>query len=254
MLRTLAQGDGWIVVAKPPWMLVHRDEHTPRFAAVALQRVRRMVQRDVYPIHRLDRQVSGCLLFATEQELAGPLSRGLTGGEATKRYVALVRGEWKRAWEPVVVDTPMKDENGVVREAASLVTPIVSCAEPRCSLVLVEPRTGRYHQVRRHVRDLHHPVVGDNQHGDTRVNCVWREQRGLRRIALHCLELRVPLPDGGHIEATSPMFDDFEKAVAPLPFWAEAIERLPALGLPTLKAPRPPRRFDPALRRGGAPR
>jgi tRNA pseudouridine65 synthase len=247
-LPVLASTDAWIVVAKPPWLLVHRDAMSP-YADAALQRVRNQTGGRVSPIHRLDRQVSGCLLFARDPAWAGPLSRALTGSGARKQYVALVRGAWKRGPEPVVVDTPMKDDNGILKEARSTVTPIAWSTEPRCSLLLVEPHTGRFHQVRRHVRDLDHPIIGDTKHGDSHVNRDWREERGMRRVALHCLSLRVPLegvdPAGGEptevaIDVTCPLFSDFADVLRGLPFFDEAAARLPALSLPPLPSPPPP--------------
>ena len=257
-LPVLASTDDWIVVAKPPWLLVHRDALSPR-ADAALQRVRNQTGGWVSPIHRLDRQVSGCLLFARRSEWAGPLSRALTDAGARKQYVALVRGTWKRGPEPVVVDTPMKDDNGILKEARSTVTPIAWCAEPRCSLLLVEPHTGRYHQVRRHVRDLDHPIIGDTKHGDSHVNRAWREERGMRRVALHCLSLHVPLegfapnPEDAApavrpmppISVTSPLFSDFADVLRGLPLFEQAAERLPALSLPALPSPPPPQAPEP---------
>jgi tRNA pseudouridine65 synthase len=115
-------------------------------------------------------------------------------------------------------------------------------AEPRCSLLRVEPRTGRYHQVRRHVRDLNHPIVGDTDHGDTRVNRWWRENEGLTRLGLHALTLELDLPGGGRLSATCPLFADHAELWARMPWWEEARAALPALDLPPL----PVRRRPPA--------
>ncbi len=256
-LHVLSASDAWIVVAKPPWLLVHRDALS-RHADAALQRVRDQTGGRVSPIHRLDRQVSGCLLFARDPAWAGPLSRALSSSGARKQYVALVRGAWKRGPDPVIVDTPMKDDNGILKEARSTVTPLAWSHDPRCSLLLVEPHTGRYHQVRRHVRDLDHPIIGDTMHGDSHVNRTWREERGMRRVALHCVSLRVPLagfapgapdeaaPDADErstptvIDATCPLFSDFLDVLRALPLFTEASERLPALLLPALTSPPPP--------------
>lgn len=243
-LPVLAEGPGWLVVAKPPGVLVHRAEHMP-WAEAALQIVRDQVGKHVYPIHRLDRQASGCLLFATEKELAGPLSAAMASPDAKKTYLAFVRG-WFAADGPVTVDKPMKDDNGILKEASSTVWPLGRSRDPRCSLLRVEPRTGRFHQVRRHVRDLTHPIIGDTDHGDTHVNRWWRETHGNTRLGLHCVSLVVPLPDGGAIEATCPLFADHARLWATLPWWEEACAAFPALTLPPL-----PLREEGG-RRGGA--
>lgn len=229
-LVVLARGPQWLVVAKPPGILVHRTELLPDVEA-AVQIVRDQVGRHVYPIHRLDRPASGCLLFATEKSWAGPLSAAMT--EARKTYLAFVRGRFAQDG-PVEVNTPMKDDSGLLREASSVVTCLGRSAEPRCSLLKVEPRTGRYHQVRRHVRDLHHPIIGDTDHGDSHVNRWWRQLGGVRRLGLHCLSLEMPLPDGGHLSVTCPLFEDQHTAFSALPWWDEARANEPALDLPPL--------------------
>lgn len=229
----VAQGEGWVVVAKPPHVLVHRNAMFPRQRAM-LQRVRTWARARVYPIHRLDQNTSGCLLFATDQSLAGPLSRCLS--EAEKTYICLVRGEFPHA-DRVRVDTPIKLGPDNYREAVSHVERLAGAAEPRSSLLRVYPRTGRTHQVRRHVRDLHHPVVHDTTHGDSRVNRWWREHRGATRLQLHCLRLDMPLPGGGRLRAVCPLFEDLWRVWSALPYWAEAVAAEPELALPPLSLP-----------------
>lgn len=227
-LHILAQGDGWVVVAKPPRMLTHRGPET-RNAAAAVQSVRSMLDTSVFPIHRLDRGASGCLLFATRQELAGPLSEALAG--ARKTYLAFVRGFFKPDGE-VVVETPMKDDLGVVKEARSVVQVLGRCHDPRSSLLRVRPETGRYHQVRRHVRDLNHPIIGDGEHGDTRVNRWWREEKQVSRLGLHCLSLDVPWREP--ISVVCPLFTDQARVYRTLPWWEDACGAEPALRLDPL--------------------
>lgn len=250
-LPVLAEGPGWIVVAKPPGMLVHRAEQLPG-VEVALQVVRDQVGRHVYPIHRLDRQASGCLLFATDKALAGPLSAAITSPAATKTYLAFVRGHFA-ADGPVAVDTPMKDDNGILKDASSVVWCLGRSREPRCSLLRVEPRTGRYHQVRRHVRDLHHPILGDADHGDSKENRRWRESHGNYRLGLHSAGLRLPLPDGGTLDVACPIFADHARIWSALPWWSDAVAAFPLLAEAPLPlrypdAPFEARRYPPRAR------
>lgn len=231
-LPVLARGSGWVVVAKPPRLLVHRHERFPREEA-ALQRVRDQEGCRVYPIHRLDRAASGCLLFATEREAAGPLSAAINAESARKTYLAFVRGA-VRGGGTVVVDSPMRDDNGILKEARSVVTLLGTSTDPRCSLLRVEPRTGRFHQVRRHVRDLSHPVIYDGDHGDSRVNAWWREHYGVNRLGLHAVSLELDLPEGGRLRAVCPLFEDHAGLFRRLPWWEDALAAEPDLGLPPL--------------------
>lgn len=224
-LHILARGDGWVVVAKPPRLVVHRNAHMPK-AHAAVQQVRDLVGAHVHPIHRLDAAASGCLLFATDAALAGPLSVALAAGEKT--YVALVRGVCKGP-PSVVVDRPLKDDNGLLKEARSALLCVASTPEPRCSLVRAMPETGRFHQIRRHLAGISHPIVGDVGHGDRHTNRWWREQRGLDRLALHALSLSLDLPGGGRLEVNCPLFEDMARVLRALPLWSDAVAALPAL-------------------------
>ncbi len=224
-LVILASGDGWLVVAKPPRVISHRNAAHPREYAM-LQRVRDHVGGRVWMIHRLDRATSGCQLFATRQELAGPLSKALAEGQ--KSYLAMVRGYFKSD-EPVTVESPIKYPDGSYKDARSEVQLLGRSHEPRCSLLHVFPVTGRHHQVRRHVRDLHHPVLRDGYHGDTRVNRWWRENYGMARLGLHAWSLAIDLPDGGRIEASCPLFVDQAVLWRRMPWWDAAVETLPEL-------------------------
>lgn len=230
-LPVLARGDGWIVVAKPPLVVVHRNAKMRHVPAV-LQRVRAMTGGWVYLAHRLDRGASGCLLLATRRELAGPLSLAVTDPSARKTYLAFVRGAFPQEG-PVRVETPIHTVQGY-KEASSVVERLGRADEPRSSLLRVRPETGRHHQVRRHVRDLHHPIIADSDHGDSRINRWWREEQGVRRLGLHCLRLELPLPDGTRLDVTCPLFEDQARTFRAQPWWAEALAREPALDLPPL--------------------
>ena len=224
-LTVLTETDKLIVVAKPPRLIVHRNEHHRR-ADACLQRVRDQVGAHVYPIHRLDFQASGCLIFAKERSWAGPLQTSLR--EGTKTYMAFVRGYFKPT-EPVRIDKPMKDDNGYWKDAVSVVEGIGRSREPRCSLLRVRPETGRFHQVRRHVRDLYHPCIGDSDHGDSKVNRWWRENTLATRLGLHCFRIEMVLPDESPFSVTSPLFEDQHALFSSLPWWEDALAIEPDL-------------------------
>jgi tRNA pseudouridine65 synthase len=234
-LVVLRQGEGWAALAKPPGVVVHRNA-LMRHEYAVLQRARDTLGCRVWPVHRLDRPTSGVLLFATERSLAGPLHQALTAEDSTKTYVAFVRGCFPHDG-PLVVETPIPDGEGGHREARSVVTCIGRSEVPRCSLLRVEPRTGRTHQVRRHVRDLHHPIIHDGDHGDSRVNRWWRENHGVRRIGLHALTIDFQPPAGERLQVVCPLFDDQAALWATLPWWSAALKEQPELGLPPLPLP-----------------
>jgi tRNA pseudouridine65 synthase len=221
----LFRQDDVYVIGKPARWACHKSRMV-REGPFLLQPLRKQLRARIYLVHRLDRATSGCLLVTTNREKVYPLQRALADPQTTKTYVTLVRGFFASD-EPVVVNTPIKAEKGT-KEAESLVRCIGRSHEPRCSLLVVTPKTGRHHQVRRHVRDLNHPVLCDKQHGDHRENKVWKG-RGLTRLALHCLSLDLWL-EGEHIlRATCPLAADLTEVFGQLPWWQEAVERLPEL-------------------------
>ena len=194
-------------------------------------------KRRVNLVHRLDRGASGCLLltYADDGDEGGrPSSSTMMGDtaqlidamssdESTKTYVALVRGEGTLRGEDLVergwfeVSRPIKDDSGETKDATTLFNFVAGQAEagpdrPRMSLVLARPKEGRFHQIRKHLSGLSHPILGDNSHGHSKTNREWKENRNLlgERIALHLarLQLRptVNLPEG--VDASAPVADD----------------------------------------------
>jgi tRNA pseudouridine65 synthase len=231
-LRVLVRTDRYAVVAKPARLPCHRSAMTnERRTLVSLARAR--FGERVHLVHRLDRAVSGCLMIAFDPETTRVLQEALHAEDAVKTYVAFVRGAFRR--EGVVeVDTDVRDDLGQPKPARSLVRCLGRSDEPRCSLLEVRPLTGRFHQVRRHVRDLNHPILGDGDHGDSRVNRAWRDEHDLQRLGLHCLALDVPLPDGSRLSTWCPPPEDLVRIWRTLPWWADAVAAEPRLGFPPL--------------------
>jgi tRNA pseudouridine65 synthase len=228
-VEVLASGDDWIAVAKPPGVLVHRSGWAPD-RDVMLTRVRDAVGHHVYPVHRLDRPTSGCLLFGLDSEGATRMKAALEAG--VKTYVTLVRGQ-ADALHGLRIDRPLKPEGGgEPKPASTFVEVLGSAAEPRCSLVLAKPATGRYHQIRRHLAGRSHPVLGDSSHGDTRCNRDWKA-RGLPRLLLHCARMELPHPDG-RLDLRAPMPPDMAAFLATLPFYGTAASVVPDL-LPSVR-------------------
>ncbi len=223
-LPILTLTEHYVVVAKPARLMVHRSKLC-RDNVYALQLVRDQVGRYVHPIHRLDRATSGCLLFAFDPEWARLLQDALRDGQKT--YLAMVRGNIED-FAPVDVRKPMKDDNGILKDAHTWAQALGGSADPRCSLVLARPSTGRYHQVRRHLRDLSHPVLMDATHGDTKCNRWWRENTSLSRLALHCWRMDLPLPDG-RLQVTCPIPEDLGRVWREMPWWNRARATLDAL-------------------------
>jgi tRNA pseudouridine65 synthase len=197
-MQVLRREERWIAVDKPAGLVVHRGERT-RHEPAALQLVRDLVGRHVYPVHRLDRATSGVLLLALDPETARWLGAAFAERRVQKRYVAIVRG-WVA--ERGVIDSPLLEEGAPAPAQAITAFARLSCFEVpvpvgryatgRYSLVEAFPHTGRMHQLRRHFAHLHHPIVGDVRYGDGRHNRMFRDRFGVHRLLLHAQRLVLP--------------------------------------------------------------
>lgn len=176
------------VVDKAAWTVMHRVRGA-RGAPVLLPALRRLLAREVWPLHRLDRQTSGLVACALDPDVAARASADLRAGLWRKSYLALCRGTLPRS---VIVDHPVRVE-GRRRAAVTEVHP-VQTFHRRFSLVECVPRTGRRHQIRAHLKHLGHPLVGDASYGVGAINRFFRERFGLQRFFLHARRLTLPHP------------------------------------------------------------
>ena len=218
-----------LVVSKPPSVVCHHSDWTGSrsnkvLEVPMLQRVREaMGGHKVNLIHRLDRGASGCLLLTyrdNKSDSTAAMCHAMS--QANKTYVALVRGEGilrgvdlkTKGW--FQIDRPIKNERGHFHNATTFFRFLAgqgsNLGEARAALVLARPVTGRWHQVRRHLNGLSHPILGDSVHGDSKINQEWKTLRGLppERLCLHLLEVSLPptelTPTG--IKVTCPVPDD----------------------------------------------
>lgn len=188
ILHLLHQNGSLVAVNKPSGMAVHRGWSQERYTV--LQVLRDQIGRHVYPVHRLDRSTSGALVLALDPETARSLQQQLEAGEVRKRYLALVRGIPP---EEGIVDHPIPRAPGGPRVPAVTGFRRLGTFE-RYALLEVVPRTGRLHQVRRHLKHISHPLIGDVRYGKGEHNRLFRERFGLHRLALHALELELARP------------------------------------------------------------
>lgn len=208
-LDLLACDDDLVAVAKPSGMIVHRGWADDEVALLGL--VRDRVGAWVYPVHRLDRGASGVLLFARSPEAARALQD--VWGAAEKRYLALVRGNPPDA---ATIDHPIpRAEDGPRVPALTEITTLARAG--RYALVEARPRTGRLHQIRRHLKHLSCPLIGDVRYGKGDHNRYFREHHDLHRLALHALALRLPHPRSGDLlELVAPVPPDLARVFAAL--------------------------------------
>ncbi len=218
-ITLLYRDDDVVVAAKPSGLLVHRGWGDDEVVAMTL--VRDLVGRHVHPVHRLDRATSGALVFALHPEAARALSAAWEAGAVAKRYVALVRG---LAPERGVVDHPVpRAEGGPRVPAVTWFRRLVALDGPY-SVVEAEPKTGRLHQIRRHMKHLSHPLIGDVNYGKGDHNRLFRERWGLHRLALHASAIALPHPrTGARLAVSAPppadLSEPFDRLGVPAFVW-----------------------------------
>lgn len=190
-LRILYQDDSCAVVDKPSGMIVHRgwanDEQD------LLRVTRDALGRYVYPLHRLDRGASGAVLFALNEAAARTLNRSFADGSIGKRYLALTRGH---PAEHGLIDHPIPRAPGEERVPAQTEYFRLGTFE-RYALVMAFPKTGRLHQIRRHLKHVSCPLIGDVRYGKGEHNRLFRERYALDRLALHAAALCFVHPSTG---------------------------------------------------------
>ena len=141
----------------------------------------------------------------------------------------MVRGILKDK-NPIIVTNPIKTDKqkNIYKDAETHILCLGTHIDPRCSLVLAEPKTGRTHQIRRHLRDINHPIIHDGDHGDSRVNRFWRENRNMKRLGLHALDITFSYKNT-HYSVSCPLFLDHHSVLQKLDFWESIQHTIPTL-------------------------
>ena len=227
-LTPIYEDEHLVAIDKPAGLLVHRTQLAAHEGEAALQLLRDQLGRPVWPVHRLDRGTSGVLLFALSAEVASRLGAMFEQGRMDKRYVALVRG-WP-ATDEGVIDHPLARDPELPSAGQPLLTaqtrwrvlqrlewPLASdprFATTRVALLEAEPLQGRRHQIRRHLKHIAHPILGDATHGKGPLNRAVAAHLGLQRLWLHARQLTLEHPvSGQRLELLAPMSADWSAAI-----------------------------------------
>jgi tRNA pseudouridine65 synthase len=220
-LPVLYQDEHLIAVNKPCGLLVHRSAVDRLEPENAMKIVRDQTGQWVFPFHRLDKSTSGVLVFALDREIARRMTSLFTDARVSKTYLAVVRGftpevdridyPLKDCWDKMTdqragKEKPAKDAVTDYRRLATaeLPYPVGRYDTARFSLVQASPLTGRNHQIRRHMKHIFHPIIGDTTYGDGKQNDFFRRHFECWRLLLHACSIQFPHPCTGqllHIDA-----------------------------------------------------
>ena len=196
------EDDALIVIDKPAGVAVHGGSGVSVGVIEQLRRARPLA-KFLELAHRLDRETSGLLVVAKKRTALTRLHDQFRDGGIGKRYLALVKGRWRNELQHVrlpllkyltadgerrvSVNPEGKPSHSIVRLLARW---------ENFSLVEVELKTGRTHQIRVHLAHLGFPLAGDDKYGDFSLNKDL-QKAGLRRMFLHAAQLALPHPLSG---------------------------------------------------------
>lgn len=187
-IRIYYQDEYLVVIEKPAGFHVHTPESMIREGKSIWKNnisllLKKQLSKEVYTVHRLDKATSGVMVFALSSEVARQMQDLFIRRLIKKTYICLVRG-WVEGdgsiSDPLTADL----EDGPLVQAETSFSSIHRFSlnhslgryqQVRYTLLQVEPKTGRRHQIRRHFKKISHPLIGDTTHGDGKHNRLWRE-------------------------------------------------------------------------------
>ena len=225
LLEILYRDEYIVAINKPSGLLVHRSPIDKKETRFAIQELRNQIGQYVYPIHRLDKPTSGVLLFALDSKTAKKLNDMFLDGKIQKEYIAVVRGyvdekgmiEYPLSYKYDKVadkdsknDKPAQDAITYYERLGSveLNYRVDRYDTTRYSLLRLLPKTGRKHQLRRHLKHINHHLLGDTKYGRGEHNKSIRQKYNCHRMLLHAHILRIKHPYTDEILEIKAGFDN----------------------------------------------
>jgi 23S rRNA pseudouridine955/2504/2580 synthase/23S rRNA pseudouridine1911/1915/1917 synthase len=236
-LDILFEDDDLLIVNKPAGLLVIPDRFNSALPSLNRLLEQRLGQR-LWVVHRLDRETSGVICFAKNEQSHKYLSKLFMERDVNKYYIGLVNGRVvpeTGTIEKAIIEHPhVKGKMVVAKKGKASVTDYKVLEQwPLYSLVEFQIHTGRTHQIRVHMQSIGHPITCDELYGDGKpffLSAIKRKYRLsdneeaerplLSRLALHALRLEFKKEDGTEIIAEAPIPKDIAACVKQLNKWA----------------------------------
>lgn len=222
MVELLYHDDLLAVVNKPAGMMAHRSKMSSGEEVFLHDVLQSQLQRPIYLIHRLDRATSGCCLIAFDADTASELGKQVMANALHKSYWAIARG-WPKE-DAFTVDYPLdggpgkRDKKPAITHfrvlgRTELSMPSAHFETSRYSWLEATLDTGRFRQIRRHLKHIFHHLIGDSSHGDGRHNRNFR-MLGIHRMLLHARAIGFTHPRTGEaMRIEAPVEPEFAKAL-----------------------------------------
>lgn len=219
LLEIIFEDQEFVAINKPHGLLVHRTRIARDATEFALQLLRDQIGQVVYPAHRLDRKTSGILLFSKSKEADSFIQNQFMNHTVDKSYLAIVRGHLPASG---TVDYPIGEGKNRkeamthfrVQEHFEIMVALGRHQTSRYTLLEIQPQNGRFHQIRKHMAHIFHPIIGDRPHGCSKQNRMWKIRFGMESMMLHAAELRFQHVDGTFRDLKAKPSPEFDRVLA----------------------------------------
>ncbi len=199
-LKIVHEDEDLIVIDKPSGLLTVATDKEKRKTAYAMLSAHVKAQdpaNKIFIVHRLDRETSGLLLFAKNETIKRQIQETWETTIAERTYIAVVEGQveppegtitsWLKESSALIVYSSQNSQHG-----KKSITHYKKLRESSMfSLLQLNLETGRKHQIRVHMQDIKHPIIGDDKYGAS--------QNPLRRMGLHAQVLAFTHPKTGKL-------------------------------------------------------
>ena len=219
-LEIIYEDDNLVAINKPHGLLVHRTRMAKDVNEFAVQQLRNQLDgQHVYPVHRLDRKTSGVLLFAKTKEVNQLVQALFRERKIVKIYTAFVRGYTDAEGlidYSLTNNNKSKEAKTTYRTLGQYELPIASGGfeTSRYSLVELKPETGRFHQLRKHMAHIRHPIIGDRPHGCNKQNKLWKDHFKMTSMLLHAECLSFNFPEENQLKIVAAKQQTFQDVLA----------------------------------------
>lgn len=208
-ITTLYEDDDLIALDKPEGICSIPERQDKKEDLLAYLSVKLGLRP--YVVHRLDRDVSGLILFAKNAAAHASLNEQFSGRTVQKTYIALVHG--KVTNESGKIQKPIRKfgsgRMGVDAKGGKAATTLYTVQKrfEAATLLEVHPISGRRHQIRVHLYSIDHPIVGDRLYGEQ------KKQREFPRLMLHASKIEFKHPSGKPLQLSSNLPDSFKNVL-----------------------------------------
>jgi len=198
-ISILWQDADYLIVNKPAYLLTNASDKS---VEAMLQKQEK--NKNIYAVHRLDKETSGCVIFAKSAEAKTAAIPMFKGRDIMKIYRAITIGSFPKNWNEIRTDIEGFMSTTLVKTLDS---------NKHTSYLELRIETGRTHQIRRHLADKRYPVLGDKKYAGTGNELSLAQPRQM----LHAYRLIFPHPRTGKpVRVMAPLPADFKKCLSQL--------------------------------------